>query len=577
MIHLNNIKTGARLTFGFGTIIVLLLVVGGLGLFGMKWLTDDMSVIGNDRIPGLRTMADLNYERMVIRAQTFSVFQIKGNENASEQISDVLNQREESWKKARAAMDEILAIPRATERGRQLVAELEQNFVEWRTIHNGLEGTMRSIAQTSDPVELDRLYANYGQIVVEMIPISEAMATNLGTLIDQNNSVTDRILLEDAAEAKFLAKIVAAVMIIALIVSVILGYLTHRSIIEPVSDTVRFASLLAKGDFSADLSTTMLNRRDEMGELGRAFQGMVKNTRDLLSGMSNGVETVSSSATQLSAISAQTSQSVQQMSHRTSTVAAAAQETSANTMSVAAGMEQASTNLSSVATATEEMSATIGEIASNSEKARAISNEAATRAATVSKLMQQLGLAAQEIGQVTETITDISSQTNLLALNATIEAARAGAAGKGFAVVANEIKELARQTAAATEDIRSKIDSVQKSTSGAIEDIRSITDVIGEVGQLVNGIASAIEEQSVVTRDVASNIAQATLGVQDANERVAQTASVSTTTAEEIARVDASANEIRVSGEQVEMSATELTQLADQLKSMMAKFRFAIV
>ena len=124
--------------------------------------------------------------------------------------------------------------------------------------------------------------------------------------------------------------------------------------------------------------------------------------------------------------------------------------------------------------------------------------------------LQQLGSAAQEIGQVTETITNISSQTNLLALNATIEAARAaGAAGKGFAVVANEIKELARQTAGATEDIKAKISGVQSSTGGAISDIGRIVNVIQEVGGLVANIAAAIEEQATVTRDVAGNIAQA--------------------------------------------------------------------
>jgi methyl-accepting chemotaxis protein len=576
MLNLNNLRTGTRLTFGYGIIIVLMLVVGALGLAGIRMLTNDMNIIGNDRIPGLRTMANLNYERMVIRAQTLNVYQVRGQEDASGQILQILRQREESWLKAEAALDEILAIPRATERGRQLVANLEQNFREWRAIYTNLEATMLRITQTSDLAELNLLYAEYDRTVSQMVPISEALAENLLTLIKQNNTVTDRMLLEDAAAARTIAVVAASVMVVAIVVSVILGFLINRSIVTPVLQTVKYANLLAEGDFSADLPKSVVNRNDEMGILGKAFQGMVKNTRELLSGMSSGVDTVASSASQLSAISAQTTQSVHQMSQRTSTVAAAAQETSANTMSVAAGMEQASTNLGSVATATEEMSATIGEIASSSEKARMISNDAASRAATVSQLMQQLGQAAQEIGKVTETITDISSQTNLLALNATIEAARAGAAGKGFAVVANEIKELARQTAAATEDIRGKIESVQVSASGAIQDIRSITDVISEVGHLVNSIATAIEEQSVVTRDVASNIAQASLGVQDANERVAQTANVSATTAEDIAMVDTSANEIRVSGEQVEMSATELTHLAEQLKTMMNKFRFSV-
>jgi len=184
-----------------------------------------------------------------------------------------------------------------------------------------------------------------------------------------------------------------------------------------------------------------------------------------------------------------------------------------------------------------------------------------------------LGQAAQEIGQVTETITNISAQTNLLALNATIEAARAGAAGKGFAVVANEIKELARQTAEATEDIKARINGIQNSTGSAVTDIEQITGVIREVGGIVAGIAAAIEEQATVTRDVAGNIAQASTGVREANERVSQTATVSRSIARDIAGVNRAVSDIRQGGEQVQTSAVELSHLAEQLRSQVAQFR----
>ncbi len=147
-------------------------------------------------------------------------------------------------------------------------------------------------------------------------------------------------------------------------------------------------------------------------------------------------------------------------SEKAQTVAAATEEMSINVTSVAAGMEQTTTNLSNVAAATEEMTSTISEIAGNSEKARRITGDATRQANRITEQINELGVAAREIGKVTETITEISSQTNLLALNATIEAARAGSAGKGFAVVANEIKALAQQTAAATEDIKTRIAGV---------------------------------------------------------------------------------------------------------------------
>lgn len=154
------------------------------------------------------------------------------------------------------------------------------------------------------------------------------------------------------------------------------------------------------------------------------------------------------------------------------------------------------------------MSATVGEIASNAERARAISLDAAQQAATVSRMMQELGRAAQGLrGKVTETITEISSQTNLLALNATMRPrARVRRAGAVLPWWPTRFKELARQTSQATEDIKGKIDGVQGASGTAIADIERITAVIAEVGNLVNGIAAAIEEQAVVTKDVAGTL-----------------------------------------------------------------------
>jgi methyl-accepting chemotaxis protein len=372
---------------------------------------------------------------------------------------------------------------------------------------------------------------------------------------------------------KEMAKLSYMIVVLTILVGLgglLFSFFMSRSITKPIVKGVDFARKMSEGDFT---QTLQIDQKDEIGVLAGALNQMGSNLKQMFQNIARGVQTLASSATALSAISGQTASGVKSMSEKTSTVAAAAEEASANTNSVVASMEQASTNLGSVASATEEMSATVGEIASNSEKARAISEQATAKAQAISKMMQQLGEAAKEIGKVTETITDISSQTNLLALNATIEAARAGAAGKGFAVVANEIKELARQTAAATEDIKAKIAGVQTSTGAAIADIEKITGVIKEVGSIVSTIAAAIEEQATVTKDVAGNIAQASTGVKEANERVAQTAAVSKSIAQDIAGVNAAVGEIRHGGEQVQASAGELSKLAEQLKGMVGQFK----
>ncbi|MGA7342083.1 MAG: methyl-accepting chemotaxis protein [Terracidiphilus sp.] len=345
----------------------------------------------------------------------------------------------------------------------------------------------------------------------------------------------------------------------------------RKLVIRPLGKSVELANRIANSDLSA--ADLLVESEDEIGEATVALNTMKNSLRRLLGGISAGVQSLAAAATELSAVSKETASGTASMSEKAHTVAAAAEEASANTMSIAAGMEQSSSSLSSVASATEQMSATVGDIAANTARGRAISEQASGQAQTIAEQMQKLGQAAQEIGQVTETITNISAQTNLLALNATIEAARAGTAGKGFAVVANEIKELARQTAEATEDIKSRIAGIQNSTGMAISDIGQITTVIRDVGGIVSSIAAAIEEQAAVTKDVAGNIAQASAGVREANERVSHTAEVSRTIALDIAGVNSAVVDIRHGGEQVQSSAMELSKLAEQLGAQVAQFR----
>lgn len=355
--------------------------------------------------------------------------------------------------------------------------------------------------------------------------------------------------------------------------SSIFVFIIRRQVSRPVLDVSGHLLNMAEGDFSSDFNQAALARTDEMGSMARAMDKLNSDLRKSLGDVRQGVSTLASASTELTSVAQGMTHSSAQTSERSATVAAAAEEMCANSMSVSSGMEQTANNLQSVAAATEEMTATMGEIAGNTEKARSTTQQAVSQADRVTATMRELGRAAQEIGKVTETITSISNQTNLLALNATIEAARAGAAGKGFAVVATEIKELAQQTANATEEIKGKIASIQTSTRGAVGDIEAISQVIREVSEIVSAISASIEEQSVVTRDIAMNISQGSHGVQEANERVAQTAQAALSVARDIASVDQAGQEMNEGSSQVHGAAEELSHLAEQLQSMLARFK----
>jgi methyl-accepting chemotaxis protein len=372
--------------------------------------------------------------------------------------------------------------------------------------------------------------------------------------------------------ASFLVQGLAWTLPLAAAAVVLFIYLIFIMIRRPVRTLTEQTAAVAEGDLTREVPAELLTRGDELGELSNGLARLCASLRRSFLEVSNSAGTLSVMADGLTTTSERLGRGARDSADKSQTVAAAAEEASANTASVAAGMEQATTNLASVASATEEMSATVSDIAANSAKARTVSEEAGVQAQAVGTLVQQLGQAAQEIGKVTETISAISAQTNLLALNATIEAARAGAAGKGFAVVASEIKELARQTATATDDIKARVAGVQLSTASAIADLEKITGVTRQVGELVHSIAVAIEEQTTVTKDIASNIGQASSGVRDANERVGQTAEVSKTIAEDIAGISAQSLAITNDSVHLQEDADMLRNLTENLARLVARF-----
>ena len=351
-----------------------------------------------------------------------------------------------------------------------------------------------------------------------------------------------------------------------------ISYLIARRIVRSVAATSGMLADIATGE--GDLSLRLqVTSDDEIGDMAANFNRFMDTLQDMVKRIQGNTRQLGGASGELFTIARTLALGSNDLADHANLVAAATEELSVNASSVAASMEQATSAISIIADSTGQMSSTILEIAGNGEMARSITFQATRKTEEVTRIMEELGRAARDIGKVTQTITAISSQTNLLALNATIESARAGAAGKGFAVVANEIKELARQTSAATEDIRSKIGAVQASTLNAIEEIQGIASVTGDVNDLVSSIATAIEEQSVVTRGIGENIHQAILGVQDANERMAQTTAVIQGIARDVAGVSANGREVKAGSDQVKENASDLSTLVDQLQESVGRFK----
>jgi methyl-accepting chemotaxis protein len=555
MINLNNLKIGKRLALAFGLMAAMMIVGTGLALYGVKTINATLE----ENLRKSQTM-DLSYavrgDLDELYLNLWSGMALPDADQRNLHGAMIQTNRASYLK----AIQELKANASQPEEKRA-IENVEATVAAAREVNN----RVLDLAAQGQGAEAMKLMGKEGDSHRESIKAS----------LDQMISLQEGELktTDEATGVHSVTLALEGGLAFGLLLAAAFAVLITRSISRPLSIGINLLNGVSRGDLTRDVPPELVSRQDEVGDLSRSLQTVTDSLRRLIEDVVNGTSVLGASSTELSSVSSEMAGGARQTSARAGTVAAAAEEMSSNAVSVAAGMEEATSNLTTMASATEEMTSTIGEIATKSEKARVITSEATEQANRVTSLVQNLSQAAQDIGKVTETITQISGQTNLLALNATIEAARAGAAGKGFAVVAHEIKELARQTAEATEDIKSKVTGIQNCTAGTLGDLERISQVIGEITAIVNTIATAIEEQSTVTKDIARNVSQAAAGVADANQRVAQMTTVSQSVAKDIAAVNKAAGDMASGSEQTLTSAAELSKLAEDLRGMVSRFK----
>lgn len=365
---------------------------------------------------------------------------------------------------------------------------------------------------------------------------------------------------------------VVAAVVINLMLFLALFVSMNRIIVAPINRVTKGLIDINAGE--GDLTMRLpVGSADEVGRLAAEFNTFLTQLKEMIGNISGNADTLANASKTLLDLSGLMTKEAGEMKTKSDSASSASGTMTDNMGSVATTMEQSAGSVNMVATAIEEMTATVNEIAKSSEAARGITREAVSQAQQASSKMTELGQAADEISKVTETINEISEQTNLLALNATIEAARAGDAGKGFAVVASEIKELANQTAGATQDIKTRIDGIQQSTAATVDEIDGISGVIDRIDEIVSTIAAAVEEQSATTKEISQNVAQVSTGIQGVSRNVTQTSDITRGIAGDISELNKTSEGISDIGTKVNISSEELTRLAGQLKEMVGKFK----
>ncbi len=310
-----------------------------------------------------------------------------------------------------------------------------------------------------------------------------------------------------------------------------------------VDQMLDVVSTAVHGDFTQPVP---VRGEDAIGRLGEGLESLLSTFRTSMAEIGRTAEALAGAAEQLTSVSGQLSEGAAATSGRATSATSAA--------------EQVSNSIQTVATAAEEMTASIGEIARNASDAATVATTAVGVAAGARTTVTSLGESSVEIGQVIKVITSIAQQTNLLALNATIEAARAGDAGKGFAVVANEVKELAKETAKATEDIGRKIEAIQTDTRGAVDGIGEIATIIDRISDIQTTIASAVEEQTATTNEIARSVTEAAGGATGISTDISRVA-------------DAARDSLQGSSDAKE-AAGSLAGMAVELKQLLGQFRY---